>query len=398
MSTPRSRLILLVVCGALTLLVLQCSMYPDFAKLWKSCFQLTQLNDPFNFESYMLIDTRTSYANNYIILPQKHAFFWIPFFLLPFIPFAYVSLKMACYLFITLEVMTLFYSVCILGNIFPSLPKMKTLSFMELLFILTVIPVGIIMSAVLWGSPTWLMLIGLVGCLHYVSHETKRNDTLLGLFLYLLSIKIQITAPLVAAMLVWILKSKRYLVVTSLGAIVLISMGVVYGYRPSIFSDYYTALNQVDILAFVTASVPSILKLLVPSSLHPVVVFMPMMLLTLYGAWQGFVADAQRMKEYLCTVIPVAILFAPYSWGHDSILLLVTNVWIANVYFRYLRNESLSTRLCIILPVVIVSTVTLFLSLVFTLDHSYYVLYPLITAVVVYILTQKISLVTKNLQ
>jgi hypothetical protein len=184
----------------------------------------------------------------------------------------------------------------------------------NLAFWILAIPVGLLFQNVLWGSPSWMSLLGVV--LFVVLF--RRRPFMAGVFLSLTLVKIHLFVIFGAAVLACCLRFRNWVTplafATAAGVCIVTSMF----FRPDILTAYAHVASTGQLFRYVNATVPSVgrswlnvngpLYLLGPTVLVGSVAFV--------SCWS---ADLSEVQTKLCAILPFSIGFAPYAWGHDYI-------------------------------------------------------------------------------
>lgn len=184
----------------------------------------------------------------------------------------------------------------------------------SLIFWISALPIGLLLQNLLWGSPSW---IGLVGVVLFLVHYDRR-PFVAGLFLSLTLVKIHLFLIFGAALLARCVRIRNWR--TPFGVSVAASLSLVSAlfFRPDILTTYSEVVRKGQAFNYVNATLPSVGRYVFDVN-GPSYLFGPCVLLSVVMFLLFWFTDSSRLTQKLCCVLPLSIGFAPYAWGHDYI-------------------------------------------------------------------------------
>lgn len=196
--------------------------------------------------------------------------------------------------------------------------------------------VGITFLPAVWalrmGQITPLMLLGIVGILHF---EKRRNFWLLGVVVVFLAIKPQLVYLFWIVFLIWILDRRRWRVLAS---------GVFFGvgftmapllYNPQVLSQYLETVGSYTPLYWTTPTFGALLRLIFgPEKVW--LQFMPTLLGVSWLAyyWQQY-RDTWDWAARIPLLLTVSVVTTSFGWSWDQVVLLPAliqmTIWIVEM-------------------------------------------------------------------
>lgn len=316
----------------------------DFARLWKSCELLLHQQNPFE------LPPLHTYASDFDEGDGTGpAFFWPPCWLLPFVPFALFSYGVGKQLYTAMMMAVSVWSLFSCARVFSCRLTGAFDRGASLLATAALLPIGGFANCVYWASPSWIILAGLTGVLSFVAN--KRWDVITGAFLYLVGIKIQIGAPIIAIVLLWSLRHKRFGIPCGFFSILVAGTALLCIVYPELFTDYLKVFSGTDLGQFTTASIGSALRTLFPGVFAGWILWAPAFVVLLVSGVLGFYLKncVSDLRDAVCLITPFALAFAPYAWAHDTVILLPTSFWFVQFVAVRLSHLSWLDRLPMVL-------------------------------------------------
>lgn len=332
----RNVLVGIILCLALytSTLFIQRETF-DLGRLWKSGELILKGENPFNLPlSY-------TYNNDFFFTTTKEpAFFWPPFWLFPFVFFSFFTYTVAKQLFTFCQIAVIVWSTFEAMNLFPLNRKLNESTLFTLVLIATAIPLGGIVNGIYWSSPSWLILLGIMGTLKFIEH--KKYDWITGAFMYLIGIKIQIGLTLIILISIWALRNKRNTILYSFFTVLFVGTGWLIFLYPDLFHEYHKVLSDTDLGRFTTASIISALRTMYPSEVSRWMLFVPFYLVFIASIIVGVtkVKSVANLRESICLFIPISLAFAPYAWAHDSMILLPSLFWVVQIVNKLQKERT----------------------------------------------------------
>ncbi len=171
------------------------------------------------------------------------------------------------------------------------------------------------------GQITPFLLLSLVGFLYFAVY--RRNDLAAGAFLTLASIKPQVMYIVWIAVLVWVIRERRWLILAGLGGTILLLTVLTMIFDASIVQQYLTAMRTYQTAEWATPTFGSYLRYfwLGTGSMWPQ--FLPVAVGIIWFIYY-WIRHASRWNwlEALPVILLVSILTTPYAWTYDHVILV----------------------------------------------------------------------------
>ena len=170
------------------------------------------------------------------------------------------------------------------------------------------------------GQITPLLLVGVVGFLYFT--EYHRNDLAAGAFLALASIKPQVMYIFWIALLFWVIKQRRWLILAGVGVTLLLLTLLTIIFDPQVIRQYLTSMQTYQTAEWATPTFGSYLRYfwLGTSSMWPQ--FLPAILGIVWFVYY-WIKHANRWSwvDALPVILLASIFTAPYAWTYDYVIL-----------------------------------------------------------------------------
>ncbi len=172
----------------------------------------------------------------------------------------------------------------------------------------------------IFGQVTIIVLFGLVGFIDQV--EMRRNDWLAGLFAALMSIKPQLFYLFWIALLLWVIRTRRWKVLAGCGLAILAAAAIGSAFNPHLIADYLYTLANYSPSGWITPTLGSYLRLLFGWERFWLQFIAPLIGLAWF-LWYWL----RHQRTWLWSretplLVFVSILTTFYAWTYDQALLL----------------------------------------------------------------------------
>jgi hypothetical protein len=230
------------------------------------------------------------------------------------------------------------------------------------------LPLGIWWSSLQWGSPTWLVLLGISLFLHA---SARGKDFLGGFALTLGFLKVHILFPFYLGVVCRAGVEKRFgiwLGILSGAGFLAIVLALL---NPGALRNFFEMFGSRDLDGLTSASVPSIIRGFYPG-------YGPLAGLLGGGAVSILMAAAARGHSFawLAAVgLPLSLALGPFAWGHDYIICLPTCFFIAARIWS--AEEDSLLRRVVTAEMLFVNILAFALSAIFNVPGWWYVAYGL---------------------
>ncbi len=185
---------------------------------------------------------------------------------------------------------------------------------------------------------TPVVLLGVVGFLYF---EQRKKDVPAGAALVLASIKPHLLAIFWLALLLWVIKSRRWRVLAGFAAALAVATGIAFCADPDILTQYHRAIAGMPMLNEYFPMFGGLLRILFGPGKRWLQ-FIP----TAAGAAWVFVYWLRRDREWqwaerMPAVVVASLLTASYAWSYDQVLLLPAVIQIAVAMESFPKNRKL---------------------------------------------------------
>jgi hypothetical protein len=181
------------------------------------------------------------------------------------------------------------------------------------------------------GQITPFVLLGIAGFLYGISRE---RWILAGVSIYLIALKPNLVFLFWPALLLWILKEKRWLVVGSAVTTGLAGLGAALIFNPRLLIQYLDADDAISPLLWQTPNLASGLRLIFGAE-HYWLQFLPALLGLIWFAfyWKRY-SHTWQWLERMPILLLVSFTLAFFSWSYDQILLIPALIQVSVWFMR----------------------------------------------------------------
>lgn len=313
-------------------------------------------------------------------LPKEPRMMWIPPYIMTFVfPLAQIKYELARRLWILSILIFLILGCDIVWSEYGGQSSKRPYIWL----ISTIFVPSLFMF--MYGQFGSIILLGLV-C--FASFEKRGRDIAAGAFLPLISLKPHLVLLFWFALIVWLNDQKRWKII--IGAVIsfAVSAALPTIWNPHVWQQYLTAMGNEPVTEWITPTLGAILRLALGWS-HFYLQFLPFIAAVLWFAYYW-----RRQKKYwrweeaYPWLIFVSLIFCPYCWIHDFVLLLIPVIArFATDERRQISNNIIGRALLFLL---LINIVLLKLPINHTLGMSTHVWF--VTAILIwYLVFERIS-------
>ncbi len=189
------------------------------------------------------------------------------------------------------------------------------------------------------GQITPFVLLGLVGLLTFLPNP--KYDIASGLSLVLISIKPQLAIIFWFALVFWVVKQRRWLILISGSAGLIILIGILSIYNPHLIQQYLGMLQTNQIFMWENPTIGSFLRLFYIDNNNFWFQLMPIN----FGAiWFIYYwsrkHETWNWKDEIPILLLVSILISPFTWTYDYVILVPAILLAASWLFRDRKRQS----------------------------------------------------------
>jgi hypothetical protein len=237
---------------------------------------------------------------------------WSIALVMPFGLFGYPISRLAWLVFSSLA---LLISSQILWRIYSGNLKQRWL------VILVVFIFAPVISVLEKGQITPLVVLGICGFLYY--SVSQRNDWLAGIFLALASIKPQLALIFWIALLFWVIKQHRWLILISTAITILSLTLIAMVFNPHIIQQYFSMLQTYQISDWANPTIGSYLRFFWLGTDK----YWPQYLPSLLGfIWFLYYWNRHQESWNWMDELPILLLVSqitsPFTWTYDLVILI----------------------------------------------------------------------------
>lgn len=293
----------------------------DFVAYWSASRLIFSGENPYSLQSLNEIQSELG-LGEFILIPSYYPPHVLPLLMI----FSVLPFPQSRILWLLLSIILLIISANILWGIFQGQPEKRRMIF---LCIFTSVPAYF---AMMEGQIIFLVLIGIS---MFIFFADRGRLFLAGIFLLLLTFKIQLIYLLWIAIILWMLNGKNWRVLIGFLVAVLTFSGIAILLHPPVFSNYFVFMSR---NAPEYCNHPTIYSLL--CALGGGRIYWLRFLAPLLGViWLIFFWWKDRnnwiWREKISLIIIISVLTAPFAWMHDEVLYLIPVIEIAILMFRY---------------------------------------------------------------
>jgi hypothetical protein len=285
----------------------------DFFHFWGAGNQNLHGENPFDPEKIAQIKLQEgnlsseTYLTSIMLNPP-----WTISFLMPF---GLLSFRISRLTWLIFSTVLLLISSQILWQIYSGKPKQRWLAIL-VVFIFT--PT---ISVLEKGQLTPLVVIGITGFLYFSVY--RRNDWLAGILLTLASIKPQLAIIFWIALLFWVIRKRRWVILISCLITVLLTSLVALIFNPHLLLQYMGMLQTYHLSDWASPTIGAYLRLFWLGVDKFWLQFLPSLLGGLWFIYYWFKHyKTWNWMDELPVLLLVSQLISPYSWTYDLVILI----------------------------------------------------------------------------
>jgi len=194
---------------------------------------------------------------------------------------------------------------------------------------LVVLTFGPILHAVKSGQITILVLLGCVGFLILIH---KKMDFWAGVVASFVLVKPQLLYLFFVTLIIWSIARRRYQVLLSVTASIIVSMSITLIFNPSVISQYIVMVREYPLNLWMTSTLGASLRLLIGEEKY-YLQFIPVIFGFLWLGWYLYkTRESFEWVNCLPLIILVSIVTTPYGWITDYAILVISVVPIAVLF------------------------------------------------------------------
>ncbi len=247
-------------------------------------------------------------------------------------PFGLTRYPLSRFAWLIFSIVLLLFSAQLLWRIYSGNPKLRWLP------ILMVFIFAPSISVLEKGQITPIVVLGITGFLYYSSYH--QNDWFAGVFLALASVKPQMALIFWLAVFIWVIFKRRWKVLISFFISIMIMIFVALVFNQNMILQYIDMLQTYHITEWATPTIGSYLRLFWLGTENFWLQFLPVV----FGVgWLVYIWN-QHQKSWnwmdeLPIILLVSMVFSPYSWTYDLVLLIpavvLATIWITEDWKRW---------------------------------------------------------------
>jgi Glycosyltransferase family 87 len=259
-------------------------------------------------------------------------------------PFGLLSYPISRLAWLLLSIGSILFCTQILWNLYKGPPKQRWISW---IIILLFAPSILVLRV---GQISTLLLLGITLFLYFiVLHE---NDWAAGIAIALISLKPQVIFIFLLALLFWIIEYRRWKILASSIASVLLLTLVALVFNHQIIYQYIAMLNASYIPDLATPTIGSYLRFFWLGTDKFWLQFLPTILgIVWFIYYWNRKHKAWNWLEELPILLLISILTASYSWTYDLVILipavLQAAIWLLSDWKRWSTFFLVLYFLCI---------------------------------------------------
>jgi hypothetical protein len=214
------------------------------------------------------------------------------------------------------------------------------ISSQQLLYVLLLItPYGLIYHALIWGSLSWIPLLGITGLIFL---WRQRLHFCAGLVTYFCLLRVhQLLLPLGYCILHSV-RAREIRVLFGMCAGALLCSGVILFINPDLIFYYLSAAELQAKYIFATVTIPSLLPTLLEianySRSHALFITSGAFLcIFAFAYWKH---SNTKPENFIPFVLPFSLCLGPYAWFHDYLLCLPTQFFCARILMLAVQKQS----------------------------------------------------------
>lgn len=285
----------------------------DFFHFWGAGNQNLHGENPFDPEKIVQIKLQEgslsseTYSTSIMLNP--------PWTISLLMPFGLLSFRISRLTWLIFSTVLILISSQILWQIYSGKPKQRWLA------ILVVFIFAPTISVLEKGQLTPLVVMGITGFLYFSVY--RRNDWLAGILLTLASIKPQLALIFWIALLFWVVRQRRWVILISCLLTILITSLVALIFNPHLLLQYMAMLQTYHLSDWASPTIGAYLRLFWLGVDKFWLQFLPSLLGGLWFIYYWFKHyKTWNWMDELPVLLLVSQLISPYSWTYDLVILI----------------------------------------------------------------------------
>ena len=355
--------LLTLVCIIIALLLLKMpstvGWENDFVPYWSAGHLLASDENPYSLENTLHLFPDSGVEGAFLFL-------YPPVILPIFIPFGLLPIHLSMIIWLLLSVMLLLISSTWIWRVYRGPSNKRWVMILVVLFFTPAI------FALFEAQVSFLLLLGISGFLYF---GDQRKWFIAGVFMSLLSIKIQLLLPFLVIVGLWIIYERRWKVMAGAVLAILISLFIVIIIRPSILNDYLLFIPGISVYPCIQPVLGALFCVFGEDrigwlSYIPTTIGITLLVIIW---WRN--KDKWSWKEWTPLFIIISLLTAPYAYMHDQVLFLIPVLEVAIVILMIRQNR---TSYFIMAVYLLVNVIALILIPTLRYDQIYYLWMPIL--------------------
>ncbi len=292
----------------------------DFVQFWAGGKLNLQGENPFDPQKVEQLQIASSgqasgtYTISIMLNPP-----WTISLVMPFGMFDYPSGRLVWLIFSTL---LLVISSQLLWRIYSGNPKQRWLA---LLVVFIFAPTTSVLEV---GQIAPMLLFGLTGFLYFAT--SRQNDWLAGAFIALTSIKPQVAFIFWIALLFWVIKQRRWLILISAAITILLLTLIAMIYNPHIVQQYLIMLQTYRISDWANPTIGAYLRFFWFGTDKFWLQFLPSVFGVLWFLYYWYNHNKSwNWVDELPILLLVSQIISPYTWTYDQAILIPVIIQVA---------------------------------------------------------------------
>ena len=341
---------------------------PDFIPYW-SAGKLNLLGgNPYDPSQLHPLQDKTG------IVIQEVMIMWNPPWFMPIaMLFGLMDFGISRLVWFFINCILIFISINKIWDLYGGEPQLRWLSW---LIGFTFVP---ILSSLKIGQTSALLLIGIVGFLHF---NEQKKFWVAGFFLSLLMVKPHILYLILLAVLLWSIHKRELGVILGTTIVLTAASAIAIIFNPNVFQEYLFVMNNLPPIDWATPTLGSLLRIIFGQDnrwLQLIPLLLGMVWFTLNWLRKK---DFWKWKEQAPLLILVSTLTAPYSWTWDLLVSIVPILQVAILLIPIWREKY---SVYILISYLMIDIIVFFRS-----SNQFWVFWLAPALLVLYLVSQKI--------